>query len=363
MRSEEIYEALFDDEALARLPDLLCREAAARSAMLFWRHNDGLSETLAYNYFPKAMMDVYGAEWAARDPWVIGGLKSGRINEMVHLEPYVPAPIYENSGFYNEFIRRHDDDTFHCTGAILQSAWGQGVIGVQRGRRDATFDAGEVKRLAGISAHVERVLRARGEIASARRAAALAQGALDAVGLVAITLLPGGRIFHSNPAAEIVLKRADGLVARKGKLGAVHLASAKRLEAAIARATASFGPAAAAAMVDRGEGEPAYLVTITPLSGRTGEPAALLLFRDPAAPDDSLTMRLRALFGLTDAEAAVAIGLAGGSALADIARHRGVRVATLRSQLKSIAAKTGCNRQSELVALLRRLPPIARAGS
>jgi DNA-binding CsgD family transcriptional regulator len=357
VRSEEIYEALFDDEALARLPDLLCRAGNSRSAMLVWRHNDGLSENIAYNYFEPDWFTAYGA-FADRDPYRIFAFQPANLNRLILPNEVISSKAFERTQIYNELVRRHGDDTVYCMGTAIESAWGFGTIGLHRGRKAQAFDARDGKRLERVAIHVERVLRARGEIAAARRAASFAQGALDAVGLVAITVQSGGRIFHSNAAAECVLQRGDGLVARNGILTAAQHRAAVQLEDAVARATAPFSPAASAVVVERGEDEPAYLVTITPLTGRIGEPAALLLFRDPAVPDNSLAMRLHALFGLTNAEAAVAIDLAGGLPLADIARNRGVKVTTLRAQLKSIAVKTGCSRQSELVALLRRLPPV-----
>ena len=83
----------------------------------------------------------------------------------------------------------------------------------------------------------------------------------------------------------------------------------------------------------RARDEPAYLVTVTPLAGRAGPSAALILFRDLAVADHSLIGRLRTLFNLTSAEAAVAIDVAHGLALPDIARNRGVRVPQMGEKL------------------------------
>lgn len=356
-RTEDIYEALFDDEALACLPDLLCEVGRARSAMMLWRHIDGVSHSIAHNYFEPGWFAKY-SEFADRDPYRVFALQPANLNRLILPNEVISPKAFERTEIYNELIRKYADDTVYCMGTAIQSAWGAGTIGLHRGRKASAFDVRDGKRLERIAIHVERVLRARGEIATARRAAALSQGALDAVGLVAITVQSEGRIFHSNAAAEIVLQRADGLVAKNGKLTATHPQCAAKLQEALAQATAPSDPTASAVVVERGEDEPAYLVTITPLTGRIGASAALLLFRDPGVQDNSLTMRLYALFGLTNAEAAVAIDLAGGLPLADIARNRGVKVTTLRAQLKSIAVKTGCSRQSELVALLRRLPPV-----
>jgi DNA-binding CsgD family transcriptional regulator len=77
---------------------------------------------------------------------------------------------------------------------------------------------------------------------------------------------------------------------------------------------------------------------------------------DVASTDDlaglPATARLRAEFGLTKAEARLALRLAAGSSLASAAQAFNVKLTTIRSQLQQIFAKTGASRQSELVAML-----------
>lgn len=58
---------------------------------------------------------------------------------------------------------------------------------------------------------------------------------------------------------------------------------------------------------------------------------------------------LAVLYQLTPAEARLAALLAGGAELKDIAGTLGVSLNTARSQLRSVFAKTGTRRQSELI--------------
>jgi DNA-binding CsgD family transcriptional regulator len=57
-------------------------------------------------------------------------------------------------------------------------------------------------------------------------------------------------------------------------------------------------------------------------------------------------------FNLTKSEAEISIALARGHDMDEIAEMRGVRIGTLRVQLRSIFGKTNTRRQSELVALI-----------
>jgi DNA-binding CsgD family transcriptional regulator len=63
-------------------------------------------------------------------------------------------------------------------------------------------------------------------------------------------------------------------------------------------------------------------------------------------------IRLRAEFGLTKAEARLALYLADGASLPSMAQAFDVKLTTIRSQLQQVFAKTGTSRQAELVALL-----------
>lgn len=66
------------------------------------------------------------------------------------------------------------------------------------------------------------------------------------------------------------------------------------------------------------------------------------------APKD----RLRASYGLTAAEARVALLMGDGLTVSDIAARSSNSVHTVRAQLSAVFAKTGCHRQADLVRLL-----------
>jgi DNA-binding CsgD family transcriptional regulator len=80
-----------------------------------------------------------------------------------------------------------------------------------------------------------------------------------------------------------------------------------------------------------------------------------LIMVDLSAPLEPQPDVLQKLFGLTAAEARLAIQITRGETAADIARVTGVSIATIRSQLASVFSKTQTGRQAELVALLARV--------
>lgn len=79
---------------------------------------------------------------------------------------------------------------------------------------------------------------------------------------------------------------------------------------------------------------------------------ALVVIVDPEQRSLPTARTLQAGFDLTQAEARLAVALGSGSDLHTEALKLGVSPETMRKHLKSIFAKTGVRRQSELVATL-----------
>lgn len=77
-----------------------------------------------------------------------------------------------------------------------------------------------------------------------------------------------------------------------------------------------------------------------------------LFFSEPRRANQLDPADLCTLFGLTPAEARLAVALAGGASLASYSKHRGISVGTARNQLKQVLSKTSTQRQSELVRTL-----------
>ena len=86
---------------------------------------------------------------------------------------------------------------------------------------------------------------------------------------------------------------------------------------------------------------------------------AILLVSDTERPSADPRMDLlRKMFGLTQTEALLVSHLAREVPLPLVAESLGISFETARSHLKRVFAKTGTNRQSDLLLLLRRLRPL-----
>ena len=145
------------------------------------------------------------------------------------------------------------------------------------------------------------------------------------------------------------------------RLVASDRAAQPALDRAIARVLAEAGATALVPMTGT-DGRRCFL-QILPVPGRARDiflsAAALAVLIDGGEPPrirfDAATVAQA--FALTVRETAVACLLTEGATLADVARGLDMQVGTVRVHLRSIFAKTGTNRQAELVALLGRLRP------
>jgi DNA-binding CsgD family transcriptional regulator len=80
--------------------------------------------------------------------------------------------------------------------------------------------------------------------------------------------------------------------------------------------------------------------------------AAALVLTPVTLPQAPPVELVQSLFDLTPAEARVARSLASGKTVEDIATDGGISPNTIGTHVRGVLEKTGCNRQTDIVALL-----------
>lgn len=112
-------------------------------------------------------------------------------------------------------------------------------------------------------------------------------------------------------------------------------------------------------LVERTEQRPLIMNSVPfPGDGEDGPHSVLLLIDLDATPALNCGA-LEQVFGLTPTEAKLATLMAKGATLMEAAALQGVRVATVRAQLRAIFTKTHTHRQAELVMLVSRLSTLS----
>jgi len=197
---------------------------------------------------------------------------------------------------------------------------------------------------------------------SARAAMAtviLLERALDMLDYAVVLVNAEARIeFRNRPAAALLRKPDCPLGAADGTLVAKPRAARAELRQAIAHSCAGRGARALRLASGELAGQAWLRLIIAPLHAAevAGCSAVWVLNgQSVGVPGEGM---LSVLFGLSPAEARLARSLLLGRTPEEHARHAGVGVATVRTQLHSIFSKTGARRQAELVALLARVPAL-----
>lgn len=354
---EEIYDAAFDDEAFAHLLERVAAALDARSYVAGWHFNDGGSTLFRHSKrWSSEQMALYNREFALLDLWNVAALRHWnpyRANDMSRL---VSDREVENSVLYNEFLRPLGDDTYRVVSVPTENRFGKGALAFHRGKSQAGFASDSVRLLDSYAVHLGRLAALRGRFSALEREAASTASVLNALGQPIFLLSSSGRLVHANAAAERLLNGRAGLVLKQGVLSATWPAAARDIHAAVARAVAQTAPVAGAVAVPLANGEQLRLSVIAVPDAAKGTRNVLLTALEAPRSDQTIQARLRDFYGLSAGEASIAAMLAGGDSPLEIAEQRGVSIATVRTQIKAVAAKLGCHRLTDIVRIVASLP-------
>jgi DNA-binding CsgD family transcriptional regulator len=320
--------------------------------------------------------------WYDRNPRVTRGAKVIRGSQDILTEQRLfSARELDHLPFNAEFVNRFGMRSF--AGLVFAPEGASSVyLSIERRRDQGPFEPHELAALSRALPHFQRAGRLALNVGEAH-----AQGVLDATNALkcgAVLLDGAGRVLKVSEKAEVHLRRtgkaapaltfsSDGtqLVAQDRVANA---GLQKQIANALSVSKRRYGSAApdapVAVIVPRpsesdGIGEYAsergrlpLVVTACPILGAANEvfqrAKVIVTITDPEERKDPTSALLRAAFGLTDAEARVALALQRGNDISDVAMSHGVTTGTARSQLKAIFAKTGTHRQPELISLLAR---------
>ena len=171
-----------------------------------------------------------------------------------------------------------------------------------------------------------------------------------------------GRIVAMNDRARDTLKLDDGLMDRGGFLCARAPAENDTLQGLLARALLPLGDrgAAGSMVVTRLLGLSHFVLHVTPAGRRDGDVppsyvAALVLVVDPFSQRPVDRALVETALGLSPAESRVAVLLAEGKTVREVAEATGRSVNTIRWQIRQIFEKHGLSRLSQLVQLVQSL--------
>lgn len=175
----------------------------------------------------------------------------------------------------------------------------------------------------------------------------------------------------ANAAARTLANEPDNIQLSSQGITLPHRSDQQRLRELITCAIATslgVGLSSGGVMaVSRGMGRRPLSITVAQLNGSNGlfeigKPCAIVLIADPEKQQTLPEDHLRLLYGLTKAEARLAVLLATGISLEQAAEQLAISRNTVRTELAHIFDKTNTRRQAELVRLLLNSAPVIAIG-
>ena len=232
-------------------------------------------------------------------------------------------------------------------------------------RGDGPFvNAERAELVTALIPHFQQALRTEKHVQGLERDAADLAGAIDSMRQAVLVVAINNSVLHCNTTASTLLRRADGLSVRSGRLCAFR----PDVDAALQRAVYDAlgmgeGGARSGTSVScpRPSCRRAYAAHVFPFPAREArgwtEPRALVVVVDPDNQPQPPKDLLRNLFGLTNGEADIALRVANGQGLTPISEELSVSIATVKTHLQHVFDKTDPHRQAELVRLLTAVLP------
>ncbi|MBN8940270.1 MAG: helix-turn-helix transcriptional regulator [Rhizobiales bacterium] len=353
---DAFFEAAFIPELMPAALDTIAALGDCESAVLIaadgtrqpvWEANDrgrGATETFV------------------RDGWAPRNVQAARTyarNEPRFFSDYdlfSPDEV-ETEPFYRDFLRPNGL-AWGCGTVINGATENRIVVSVFRPYERGPLAIAQLRRLNALRPSLARAafVASRLRLEQARAATAT----LAAIGLPAAALDRAGRLRHANSLLEPMM---PGLIQDNPDRLRVSQRNADSLFLGALHAGQAGNKTGITIPVARADQAPVIL-NMVPIVGHAHDifsSVEWLLVATPVAPksmpDPGI---LQALFDLTPAESRIAKAIGDGATVNDIAHKARLSPETVRKQLKAAMAKTGVNRQSELVRLIGSVQPLGK---
>ena len=277
---------------------------------------------------------------------------------VVHVTDLLTERELKTSPTYNDALLRSD-----CQNSLNLRMDGPDGLDILMGLADPTdpdgWSSDNLKMIEQLLPHIRQFVRVRHVLIRAEAHGASFTELLDNTEVGVIYLDQCGMIYEANARARAILRQGDGLADRGGFLRAWLPADDAKLARLLARAMPKSSVAAASGSmaVTRSPVLPRFALHVNPVVVRQMDfgacrIAAIVLVVDPTSQPAIAPDLVEATLGLTEAQSRVAVALAAGSSVRDIAVATRRQESSVRWLVKQIHAKLGITRQADLVRMV-----------
>lgn len=319
-------------------------------------------------------VDLYVQKYYAEDVWKIGLAEKNLYStgNVVLGDELIPRAQLLASNFYKECLARSKNMVQLLTGIVFgtdSTASIPGVCSFFRGSHQPDFDEENRARMRLVLPHLSRSLGVMQRLQSAELTVASSLAALDRLPSGVLLLDGSGTVAFANRSAQQMLKEGDGLSLRKlghaaglGDLVAENMADNRAIRDAInatlRRDPYGTGHFSQSVPVARPSGLASYTLQFSALGahsefagGRTAF-AAVVFIADGLKQIDIDPAVLQGTYGLTAAEAKVAVALLEFATAKEVADVLNVSPHTVRTQIRNMYVKLGVDSRTRFVKLM-----------
>ncbi|MGZ8243825.1 helix-turn-helix transcriptional regulator [Methylomagnum sp.] len=359
---EGLYAAAIETDGWARVGERLAELIEGRTSGLILMLAGQAATLLSTSGFPEGAERLYSEYFHQVDPWQKLATDQPKFRPIIGAE-VVPEREFRRSEYYADFASRIG--LGHMLGAIVPlgpSETDALAITVHRPYDAQPFGEKESRRLTQLLPHIQRAGQLYLRVRDLEFRAQTGFAALEALPYGVVVASRTGEVLFANAAAERLARHGGGLVLGKRGcgLGAANPREARTLRGLVH--DAAGGGAGGTLRLTRFSDGAAFAVLVSPLRLPYRDAmlrqveAALVIVKDLAEEEPPAVSCLKTLWGLTEAEARVALALFAGRDAEEIAVQRGVSITTVRTQIRQILAKTGASNLRDLARRLAGLP-------
>ncbi len=354
-----IYESVLHPEqwndTLAEITATLC-PLNWESAFILWESNSPpTSQFVAASGLAAGVQEIYAAAYGGKNLWS-QRLSRFRNGSVVDSDEIATAEEINAMPLFKDFLQPWGIGRLMAVMLDRRGSERLGLILPGPSDRDLTL----LKRgLRVLAPHIQRAMRISDRIASLELAKGAAENAANQSPFAVLSLDRNFMILSANSRTE-TYEKAGFISTTNGKLNFTHPASQQKL-VELGRQISSAGTAFIAV---NGKGVECPVLgakieaqTTKGMGGiSVGASIIVTLGSGPGETPALEINRLAQWFALTPSEARLAVALGAGSSLQDYATQRATSINAARFLLKGIFRKTGASSQSQLLAMLAKLP-------
>jgi DNA-binding CsgD family transcriptional regulator len=354
----QLYDAVHDPLVWDAFLQNLAQNTLATSAGLVMVNvgQDLFTLSRSWEVDPDATR-LYQEHYGSIDIWAQRGLAKPA-GYVCASEMLCPLAEMGTTEVYNEFMVPFGIE--HGLFGVAEnsgSRWAS--VSLYRSASCPAFADSELEIVRVLAPHMQRAFRLHMQFSELKAQSVGLETAINMFRTGIIFFGPKGKVIFMNRSASAFVSEKDGLLATRDGLRAERAAESSLLQSTI-RHTASTlngkGVSSGGTVIISRRSRPPLQIHVSPI--RT-PPAfcseritAVAFINDPSRRQRPAQEMLRVVYGMTPAECRIALLLSDGRAPRQIAELVGVSFNTIRSQMKSIFAKTNVKRQGELIRLL-----------